>query len=255
MDFPLFHKDGTIPDNSAQPYYRVKDDEQRYFQGISADYLKEVSKLTGIAFKTTFYSDRDIRAAIGALETGKVDLMPTFVGNPLRPPSFQISAPYFQTLIVVVMRSDAAPLREASQLNSMTVAGLLTVPPKLRALGWNIRIHFANSTEGLRGVAEGRFDAFLGERAVIVEEFKTAPVRNIKIAARLPVLSVFCLGVSKFPSESPWLAELMAHPTTISIGGPMPVCIRLRGREETNVCYRRPKVREMPRSCPVMDSV
>lgn len=133
-----------------------------------------MSKLTGVTFTTTFFSGNNINAAINALDRGEADLMPTIMKDHPRASSLLLSAPYLRTHIIVVMRSDAPPFDDVSRLKSMKVAGLMSIPIKFQKLGWNMHIIPTPPPEGLRGVATGRFDAFLGEQAIIANEFKIA---------------------------------------------------------------------------------
>jgi hypothetical protein len=110
--------------------------------------------------------------------------------------TFPLSASYFLTPVVVVMRSDAAPIHNVSQLNSMKLAGLMSIPPRLRALGITTGVQTVNPPNGLRGVAFGRFDAFLGEKMIIADELKITRVHTIKITAKLPDPAGFCIAVS-----------------------------------------------------------
>lgn len=189
------------PGQSGASLVKVGNNEQHYFQGLSADYLKEVSNLTGITFITTLYSDNRLRAAFRALDNGEADLLPTVMSDITIPTSSQFSAPYFQTPVLVIMRADAAPLHDISSLKTMKVAGLMSIPLKLLVMGWNSRIQLTSPPDGLRGVATGRFDAFLGERAIIANEFRIASVHNIKVVGELPDPSTFCIAVSPRMAE------------------------------------------------------
>jgi ABC-type amino acid transport substrate-binding protein len=132
------------PGQSDTALVAVTGSQQHNFQGISADYLKEVASLTGITFKTVVYAGKSPKAAINELVSGKVDLLPAIMNNQPRGFPLSVSAPYFRTPIVVVMRSDAVPINNVSQLNSMKLAGLMSIPPILHKLGLTTRLRVVN---------------------------------------------------------------------------------------------------------------
>jgi len=179
----------------------VADDEKQYFQGLAADYLKEVTELTGITFETTYFSANNMRAAFDALDSEMVDLIPSIKCTVPKVSTVHLSTPYLRTPIVVVMRADAGTLDDISRLDPMNVAGLLSVPPMLQALGLHYRVQQVSPFEGLHGVATGKFDAFLGEQATIAHELLQNPETNVAIVGELPSSSEFCIAASSRMAE------------------------------------------------------
>lgn len=188
------------PRGSNEPLQPVTQDEQHYFQGLAADYLKEVAKTTGISFSIDYLSKDNFRAIHDALQSGKSDLAPTFiVGQPgpgAVPPPLHLSAPYIRIPVVVVMRQEADYLDDINQLGAMKVAGVFSIQTKIRRLGKTIDIQPARPEEGLLGVASGKYDAFIGELSLISHLLSETPINGIKIVGELPIPSEFGIAVS-----------------------------------------------------------
>lgn len=187
------------------PLVAVKDPAKLNFRGIAADYLEELSKITGIKFVVTHAAQGNIYGIDEAMSQGLVDLMPTRIvdtsqGRPQRPDIFTTN-PYIRIPVIIVTRPDVPHIEDFEVLRNMKVAGTLPTGEKLRTLGLNIEVTHANPREGLKDVATGKFDAFICELYNYSDEWSRNPVTNLKIAGELPPPSEFSLSVGAHVKE------------------------------------------------------
>ena len=185
---------------SGLPLIPVEDSEKLNFRGVAADYLEDISEITGIKFMVTFAGRNNFREMTDALLQDQADLMPTFMLQPnssemIQARGLHITQPYISLPVVLVTRPDVPYIDNMETLKSMKLAGTLPTGGKLRALGLRLRFEHASPREGLIGVATGKFDAFIGELSSVSVELSQRPVANIKISGELPAPSEFAMVV------------------------------------------------------------
>ena len=183
------------PRGSMIPLKEVISSEQSLFKGVAADYLEEIRKLTGIHFRVVLVSFNNLGAIHHALMQGRADLMPVIMVEKRKPGNVQVTQPYIKVPMVIVTQPDVAYIEELSTLISMKIAGTLPVQQKLMDLGLNMPIRRTLVENGLKGVAVGKFDAFICELSGVSHALSRMPVSNIKISGELPQPSSFGMAV------------------------------------------------------------
>ena len=121
-------KVGLVP-NDLVPFDLVGFD--REYEGISADYLDIIARTLGVELR--FHTFASKAAALGALERGEVDIVPT-VSRLEAKGDYQLTSPYFSTQFVEVVAGDrplasGTSLRVASVTNHITAAALHAAYP------------------------------------------------------------------------------------------------------------------------------
>lgn len=200
---PPHERTGSIyPDTHPQiPLLQVGEEQQDFFQGVAADYLQEISAITGVNFAVTHVADNNFHAIEEALTEGTVGMMPTIMLGQHQPQDLLLTAPYLEVPVVVVMRQDAPHLEDITTLNTMRVAGVISIQPKVESLGLTVNVDHLAPREGLMGVATGKYDAFIGSLPLITHELQTRPITTIKISGELPSPSVFTMAISPHIQE------------------------------------------------------
>lgn len=89
--------------NAELAPYSYYDADNRYV-GITSDVLSRLSALIGIEFEVVPFSE--IRAGIGALQSGDVDILADFAATPSRREEYLFSRPYLISPYAVVSRDD-----------------------------------------------------------------------------------------------------------------------------------------------------
>lgn len=189
-------QEGAFSSSGPPPLIEVGEDQQGYFQGIAADYLREIEAVTGITFITSLVANNNIGAINDAFANQSIDLMPSILQGENNPPNLILTDTYIRLPVVVVMKTGAPYLDDIQLLESMKVAGVLSIQPKLAALGLTVQVDHLSPHDGLMGVASGKFDAFICGLPSLSHELDRTPVTGVKIVGELPVPSEFCMGVS-----------------------------------------------------------
>ncbi len=178
------------------PLTRIGGDQTDQFNGVAAEYLKEIQALTGIRFTPVLLSFNNYKGMVQALEEGKADLIPVILtGQPLMG-NLKLTRPYIQVPLVVVMSQSSPSYGNVKDLLGLRVAGVMSVQPKLHPLELGLKIIHTSPQQGLVGVSTGKFDAFICELSTVSHVLALNPVKNIKIAGELPVMSAFAMAVS-----------------------------------------------------------
>ncbi len=183
------------PEGSNRPLIRVSPDQKDKFKGVAADYLDEISAATGIRFIVTRVSDNNFRAIHDAMLKGEADIMPTIIQGREKPPGFMLTRTYIQIPNVIVTRPETPFIEDVKKLESMRVAGVMSIQRKLDSLNLDVRLEHQPVGSGLRGVATGRYDAYLCELSGLSHFLLRHPVNNIKVSGELPLPSEFAMAV------------------------------------------------------------
>lgn len=141
-------------------------------------------------------ASNNFRGVVYALEEGRVNLFPSFqTGHPL-PAGLPITRPYVRIPVVVVMASNARGFDSPKDLGKLRLAGVLSIPEKLKQLNIKTPITVIHPGRGLMGVVTGKFDAFICELSGLSHELSRHPVTGIKVVGELPASSDFAMVVS-----------------------------------------------------------
>jgi len=133
-----------------------------------------------------------------ALLHDEADIVPSvMLEQHLRnPPETYRTHSYIEVPVVIVTRKDTAYIENMASLTSMRVAGVHSIKHKLNQSGIDINITHVGPKAGLRGIATGKYDAFICELTGVSLALADMPLSNIKISGELPVTSQFALDVS-----------------------------------------------------------
>lgn len=141
--------------------------EDGQIRGLSAEYLKAVSRLTGIKFQVRELSDIS-RSQSEWLKEGVVDMFALAIRNirPSSEPSDPLfTTPYYVSATIIVTQTGSPLMVELGELDGQTVAVPLYSPfeAKFRPTLPNVRFVTGNGAEEtLELVATGKADAAIG---------------------------------------------------------------------------------------------
>ncbi len=177
----------------------VSEAQQDMFKGVAADYLKEISKIIGIRFDVVLVSRHNHQALHKALNNGQADVIPSVMlrKSPDNHQKAYRSQSYIEVPVVIVTRKEAAYIDNLEALKSMRVAGVFSIESKLTQLGVSTNLTLEGPKAGLRGVATGKYDAFICELTGVSQALSDLPLSNIKISGELPFPSQFAMDVSR----------------------------------------------------------
>jgi len=192
-------------DNTQSDLVQVTTGQQDQFKGVTADYLQQISALTGIHFEVVLATFDNHRGLHDALNRGEIDMVPTVLLNPAhRPlPNAYRTRSYIKVPVVIVTRREMGYIDNLKSLEDMRVAGVLSTQLKLQRLGLPVNLIHVGPDDGLRGVSTGKYDAFICELTGVSQALADMPLTNIKISGELPAPSLFAMEVS------PQLQELV----------------------------------------------
>ncbi|WP_143170842.1 type 2 periplasmic-binding domain-containing protein [Desulfopila aestuarii] len=115
----------------------VSEAQQDMFKGVAADYLQEITAITGIRFHVVLAAQHNHQVLHEALINGRADIMPSVIlGNsPSDHPELFRSHSYIEVPVVIVTRKETAYIDDLETLKSMRVAGVLSIESKWVQLG------------------------------------------------------------------------------------------------------------------------
>lgn len=158
-------------------------DTDGVYKGITADYIAEISKLTGIQFE--IQKGLDWPEAYSKAMSGEIDLLPAISKTAEREQYFIFSQPYYYFKRVIVTRDSDSEISGLEDLEDLTVAVqrnsshhsyLLSKP--------NINLSLYDSVEAaLTAVANFSERAFVGNLATTNYLIKTNALTNLKFIA------------------------------------------------------------------------
>ena len=158
-------------------------DTDNEYKGIAADYIAEISKLTGIQFE--IQKGLDWPEAYSKALSGDIDVLPAISKTSEREQYFLFSQPYYYFKRVIVTRDSDSEISGLEDLEGLTVAVqknsshhsyLLSKP--------NINLSLYDSVEGaLTAVANFTERAFVGNLATTNYLIKTNALTNLKFIA------------------------------------------------------------------------
>jgi len=200
-----YYRGSSLPSGQLE-LQRKQDDliyvskaQQDMFKGVAADYLQEITAITGIRFHVVLAAQHNHQALHEALINGQADIIPSVIlGNsPSDHPELFRSHAYIEVPVVIVTRKETAYIDDLETLKAMRVAGVLSIESKWAQLGGFTRLTHIGPEEGLRGVATGKYDAFICELTGVSMALADMPLPNIKISGELPFPSKFALDASQ----------------------------------------------------------
>ncbi|MBV1928736.1 MAG: transporter substrate-binding domain-containing protein [Gammaproteobacteria bacterium] len=163
--------------------------EQGQHDGISRDYLTEITKLTGLIFSPSFDNWPTL---LGKLKTNKLDLLPALYYSEDRDNIFNYTQPYQEMIDYLFVNNDL-DAETVKDLNGRTVAipkGFLHIDTVKNSYP-NINIIQVNSVmKAIESVIEGKADILVEARPVISYLLKKHSITTIRpFKPLLPALS------------------------------------------------------------------
>ena len=169
-------------DASYAPYSFV--DDQGNLQGIVRDFLSHIEKALGIRFEIT--ADLDWPQLMEAVKSRRIDAVATAVHLPERDTFLAFTDVYLPTPLVVMTRDDWPQLRSLGELADLRLA-LVTgysSTQEVVAMNPDLRpIHVPRPLDGLRAVASGAADAYVGVLGVNTYLASRHGMTNLKVNA------------------------------------------------------------------------
>ncbi|WP_291991374.1 transporter substrate-binding domain-containing protein [Candidatus Accumulibacter sp. ACC007] len=157
-------------------------DENGRVQGVAADFMAEIAALLGVRFE--FVADLSWPQLMDAVRARQLDAVATVAHLPEREAFLEFSAPYLITPLVVVTRRETAQLHSLKDLEALRLVlvegysssrRVLNEYPQLRPL------LVANPLDGLRAVASGAADAYVGVIGVNIFLAAQSGITNLKV--------------------------------------------------------------------------
>jgi PAS domain S-box-containing protein len=162
------------------PYTFV--DENGRVQGVAADFMAEIAALLGVRFE--FVADLSWMQLMDAVRARQLDAVATVVHLPEREAFLEFSAPYLITPLVVVTRRETAQLHSLKDLEALRLVLVEGYSSSRRVLEEYPQLRprlVANPLDGLRAVASGAADAYVGVIGVNIFLAAQNGITNLKV--------------------------------------------------------------------------
>lgn len=171
------------------------------FTGVVPDYLNILSMSLGVAFKPV--PDISWQEIIADAKTRDLDLIATAVITPEREKYLDFSQMYLPTPLVIMTQRDNRAITSADHLEGKKVALVEAYSSSKRVLKEHpaiVRYPVSNPLEGLRALAAGEVDAYVGVLGVNYHLSQKYGLSNLKIAGRYDLES----NGQRFAARSDW---------------------------------------------------
>ncbi len=190
-DIPLWFNDNFPPIEYA--------DDEGNFTGMGADIIATVGKKLGITFAKTASSDWN--AHLAALESGTCAVAPTIVQNRERDRYAWFTTAYASVPVVIISAQTfgtGISIEDLIDKRVAVVSGYATERYLRDVPGVSLNlITVADVPEGLRAVAFGQSDVFVGNLAVASYHISKQGISNLHVAGVTDYKFEFRIGVSK----------------------------------------------------------
>ena len=159
-------------------------DEQGQVTGVVKDYLAELEAMLGV--RVEMVTNLTWSQLMEALRERRIDAVPTVVHLPEREAFMAFTRIYLPTPLVVMTRVEAPQLRALADLEGMRLSLVqgYSSSQQVVALHPNLRPHYVGTPlEGLRAVASGAVDAYVGVLGVNHFLATRHGITNLKVNA------------------------------------------------------------------------
>lgn len=157
--------------------------QQGEYTGLSGEYLSLITRRLGMRIEVVLFDSWD--AALVALRTDKIDLLPSVVRTPERETFLRFTKPYVVSSSLVFTRSDEH-LQTLADLDGHEVAverGYV-VESRLKESVPGVRLMRVDSTaDALQALSSGRVDAYVGDMIVATYLIRELNLTNIEVRA------------------------------------------------------------------------
>ncbi|MET0618292.1 MAG: transporter substrate-binding domain-containing protein, partial [Luteibacter sp.] len=199
-------------DPMATPLSTMDNDGQA--QGLSIDYLELALHALGVRTRTVATADwpDTVRAAVA----GEVDLLATAsASNVELGRRFVFTAPYVEFPVMVVAREDFPTLTDLRDLAGRRIAANLSqgaVAAAVEALPQGTIVPVRSVSEGLRAVANGSADVYVGDIATAEAIIRRDYPARLKLAAATDERAALSIAVSqRYAALAPLIDRALAR--------------------------------------------
>lgn len=177
-------------------------DENDQFVGMGADIVAMVEKKLGMRIRNKIPGDWN--TSLTGLESGECAVVPTIVNTPERAEYAFFTRPYARVPIVIITRQNTGygrSLEDLSRHKVAVVSGYATEGYLRSHKGGHFEIlPVENVAEGLRSVAFGVAEAYVGDLATASYHIDSLGITSLQVAGETDYYFDLCIGVSKqFP--------------------------------------------------------
>ncbi len=178
------------------------------YEGISADLLRLVADRTGLSLKLV--PTKEWKESVALVKEGKTDMLAAASQTDERKQFLNFSEPYMKLSEVVVVRQDMPFLSGLEDLSGMRV-GVSSGNAAHKYLEKNYPqlelVPLSGALNGLKQVAKGRIDAYVGTLEVLGYLINQNGLYNLKVAMQLPFKRPLRFAVRK--QMSPYLLSIL----------------------------------------------
>ena len=191
------HKTIRLGVDRAWPPMEFIDADGNY-KGISRDYTRLFGRQLGIHWvdpKPIAWND-----VLRGIREKTLDVIPLLSHTPERETYLNFTKPYINAKVVIINRRGTPSIESLSQLTGRHIAvvrGYSLTTDLKRDYPSIIQDPYDSVTEALRGVSEGRSDAFVGILSVAGYLIGKEGLSNLKVAGSTEYTKSFAMGVRK----------------------------------------------------------
>jgi len=167
-------------------------------EGLALDYVREVAAELGI--RLTQVPSENWAETVQKVRNGEVDLVAAINPQSATFPHLEPSVPYLDFPIMIVTREGSPTIAGAEDLAGKRVLGNVTREPIRRLLAGipNVQaMPVDTEREGMRRLAAGEGDAFIGNLASVDYHIRDAFLGQLKVAAPTGDSEAIAIGVSR----------------------------------------------------------
>ena len=159
-------------------------DKDGRVQGVAADFMAEIEARLGIRFE--FVSDLSWPQLMDAVRERRLDAVATVAQLPEREEFLNFSVPYLITPLVIVTRYDTPQLRSLHDLENLRLVLVEGYSSSRKVMEQYPKLHpllLATPLDGLRAVASGAADAYVGVIGVNIFLAAQNGISNLRVNA------------------------------------------------------------------------
>jgi ABC-type amino acid transport substrate-binding protein len=183
-------------DNNFAPFEYVDNDGS--LKGVSADYLKELSKILNVSFEIV--KDKDWVSLNEMAKEKKIDIFTCIVPTKERKEYLNFTKPYFSFPMVIVTNINSGFINSLEELNGKTVAVIDNYTPHQLLQRFYPKIHLVktkNLKQALELVASGKTFAHVGNLPRVIHQLKKDGFQNLSITGITDFTYDFSIGIRK----------------------------------------------------------
>lgn len=183
-------------DHNFAPFEFV--DKKGNLQGITADYLAELSRILGVEFDIT--KEKNWNAVNEFAKQGKVDIIPCIVSTDQRRKYLNFTDPYLSFPMVIVTNKNTGFVNGIKELENKAVAVIDNYTPHQILEKYYPDIHLVKTKDlkmSLELVASGRTFAHVGNLSRVVYLLKEQGFQNLSISGITQYKYNFAIGIKK----------------------------------------------------------